>query len=163
MNARDERIYEGRAYVNALKRWCKVVIAQVIKEGKVKKAYIYFCSDERITGERLILYYRKRFQMEFNFRDAKQHLGLTHCQSRDDKALEFHFNFALTMVNLAKVVHYIAIPKTERKPFSIADIKTRRHNTLIIEKIIAIYGKDPNVELNNPKIRELYELGCIAA
>lgn len=159
----EERVYEGRCHAYALKRWVKVVIFQVIKEGKVVSAFIYFSTDEHMEGAKLLLYYRKRFQMEFNFRDTKQHLGLTHCQSRDPQALNFHFNFILTTLNIAKVAHWLSIPKDKRPPFSIADIKARYGNKILLDKIITLYGKDPNLEINNPKIRELYELGCIAA
>jgi hypothetical protein len=43
------------------------------------------------------------------------------------------------------------------------DIKTQYINELVLDKLISIYGKDPSVEKNNPKIRELYALGRIAA
>jgi len=33
----------------------------------------------------------------------------------------------------------------------------------VLDKLISFYGKDPSVEKNNPKIRELYALGRIAA
>ena len=44
-----------------------------------------------------------------------------------------------------------------------ADIKTQYINELVLDKLISIYGKDPSVEKENPKIRELYHLGRIAA
>jgi len=43
------------------------------------------------------------------------------------------------------------------------DIKTQYINELVLDKLISIYGKDLSVEKNNPKIRELYALGRIAA
>jgi hypothetical protein len=45
--------------------------------------------------------YGARFQLAFLFRDAKQHTGLDHCQARDPEKLHFHWNVALTSVNLA--------------------------------------------------------------
>lgn len=44
-----------------------------------------------------------------------------------------------------------------------ADIKTQYVNELILDRLISIYGKDPSIEKNKPEIRELYQLGRIAA
>jgi hypothetical protein len=91
------------------------------------------------------------------------HLGLEHCQSRQEKALDFYFNHSLTKLNVAKVQHWLSIPKEQRPPFSMADIKTQCINELLPDKIISIYGKCPLVEKNNPEIQRLYQLGRIAA
>jgi hypothetical protein len=48
-------------------------------------------------------YYKSRFQIEFIFRDAKQFTGLCDCQSRQQKALDFHFNTSLAALNIAKL------------------------------------------------------------
>ena len=158
-----EMSYEGIAHVRALKRWCRVVVRQILKDGKVQKAFLYFSTDCDMTGERLIEAYDIRFQIEFLYRDSKQFLGLNQCQSRQKKAITFHVNMALTVLNIAKAVHWISIPKEDRPAFSIADIKTQYVNELILDRLICLYGKDPNVEKNNPKIKLLYNLGKIAA
>lgn len=158
-----EVLYEGIAHIRALKRWCSVVIRQTLKDGKVHKAFIYFSTDCKMTGQQVIERYDIRFQIEFLYRDSKQFLGLTQCQSRQKKAIAFHVNMALTVLNIAKAMHWISIPKTDRPPFSMADIKTQYINELILDRLICLYGKDPNVEKNNPDIRKLYDLGRIAA
>jgi len=56
-----------------------------------------------MSAKDIIDYYRSRFQIEFDFRGAKQHVGLTHCQSRHAEALENAFNFSLTACNIAKM------------------------------------------------------------
>ena len=41
-------------------------------------------------------YYRTRFQLEFCFRDGKQHAGITNCQSTDFRKLDdFHAGFGI--------------------------------------------------------------------
>ena len=159
----DEVLWEGIAHVRALKRWCRVVIRQVLKDGKVEKTFLYFSTDPDMTGEQVLETYTIRFQIEFLYRDAKQFLGLNHCQSRKKNALNFHFNMSLTVLNIAKAMHWMAIPKADRPAFSMADIKTQYVNELILDRIICLYGKDPIIEKNNPKIMELYQLGRIAA
>ena len=48
-----------------------------------------YSTDPKLSPARL---YRARFQIEFVFRDAKQHLGLNDCQARAQAKLNFHFN-----------------------------------------------------------------------
>lgn len=159
----EEIIYQGEAHVRSLQRWCKIVIVHPLKEGKKTKALVYLSTDINMSGQRVIDLYRMRFQIEYLYRDAKQHLGMTHCQSRQKDALNYHFNATLTTLNLAKVQHWLSIPKETRGAFSMADIKTQYINELLLDKLISIYGKDPYLEKNNPEILKLYQLGAIAA
>ena len=48
--------------------------------------------------------YHTRFQIEFGFRDIKQFTGLENSQGRSGNKLNFHFNTALTTVNIAKIM-----------------------------------------------------------
>lgn len=45
---------------------------------------ILFSSDVELGWEKLIDYYSLRFQIEFNFRDAKQHFGLEDFMNRGE-------------------------------------------------------------------------------
>jgi Transposase DDE domain len=163
---RDEQVvYEGVVHIRALKRWCKVVILHNLTPGvsAPKSVFVYFATDVNLTGAKVLEYYQNRYQIEFNFRDAKGHPGLENCQSRQQKAINFHFNHVMTTLNIAKAVYWLAVPKEQRGPFSMADIKTKHINELLLDRIISIYGKIPEVEKNNPEIRKLYDLGKIAA
>lgn len=159
----DETIYEGEAHVRCLKRWCKIIVRHILKEGKVARVIVNFSTDLQMTGLKLLEYYKMRYQIEFLFRDAKGYLGLEDTQSRQPEALDFHYNASLTALNVAKVAHWYSIEKEQRKAFSIQDIKTQYANQLLLDRLIVIYGKDPIVEKNNPKISELYNIGRIAA
>jgi hypothetical protein len=160
----EKRVYEGFAHVRCLKKWGKLVIVQYLRDdGTIKNTCAYFATDKEIPGTKVYEYYRMRYQIEFLFRDAKGHLGLEHSQSRSENAIHFHVNTALTTLNVAKAMHFLNKPKEQRNAFSIADIKTQYVNELILDRLISIYGKDPNVEKNNPLIRQLYQLGRIAA
>ena len=148
-----EIIYQDIAHVRTLIRWCKLVIVQKLQaEGKVKSTCAYFCTDPQTDGQKILQYYQLRFQIEFLFRDAKQHLGLEDCQARSKEALNFHFNIALTAGNIAKALHWYSIPKHQRGAFSMADIKTKYTNEMLFDKLITIYDKNPLIEKNNPQI-----------
>lgn len=165
---KDSLVYEGKLYVQGLEKWCKVVIIQRIDpdNGKIKSATILFSTDCEMSWADVINYYKERFQIEFLFRDAKQHTGLEQCQSRNVKAMEFHWNCSLTAVNVAKIQHWLpqvkANPK-ERPAFSMANIKTQYINELMLDRLILSYGKDPITEKNNPVIQAIYDLGRISA
>lgn len=68
----EEMGYEGIAHVRSLKRWYKIVIVQTLSQGRVKNAHIYFSTDEKISGEKVLEYYRLRYQIELLFRDGKK-------------------------------------------------------------------------------------------
>jgi hypothetical protein len=159
----DEIIYEGEAHVRCLKRWCKIVITHTLKKGKISRVTVNFSTDINMQGLKVIEYYKMRYQIEFLFRDGKGHLGLEDTQSRQPEALDYHYNASLTALNVAKATHWYSIEKEKRTTFSIRDIKTLYSNELLLDRLISIYGKDPIIEKNNPKIRELYNLGKIAA
>lgn len=156
--------YEGRVWIKSWKRWAKVVIVHHRdEEGKIKTVKIYASTLDTMPGADLWLYYKARFQSEFLFRDAKQHTGLEHCQSRQPEALDFHFNASLTTVSTAKAIHWLKLPSDQRGPFSMADIKTKYFNELMLERFFVAYGLNPHHAKNHYAYKSLVELGKIAA
>ena len=61
------------------------------------------------------LQFQRLFQIEFDFRNAKQHTGMNRCQVKSTNKLHFHWNTLLTAVNLAKITYWLSIPKSERE------------------------------------------------
>lgn len=159
-----QRIYGGIIYVKSLKRLVKVAIVHELKEhGKIKSVKIFICTDLEFPAQDIWPWYKSRFQIEFLYRDAKQHTGLEDTQSRNPKALEYHFNMSLTAVSVAKVIHYLTIEKDRRGPFSMADIKTQYFNELMVDRFFDVFANIPNINKNHPAIKKLYNLGKIAA
>ena len=160
----DYTAYEARVWIKSWKRWAKVVVVhQKDEQGKIKTVKVYASTLETMAGADLWLYYKTRFQSEFLFRDAKQHTGLEHCQSRQAEALDFHFNAALTAVSLAKALHWFCRPADQRGPFSMADIKTQYFNELLLDRFFVAYGLNPHHAKNHHAYKSLFELGKIAA
>jgi hypothetical protein len=158
------RAYEACLYSKSLKRWLKVVIVHTYQgDGRIKSSKIFASTDTTLSGIDLWYYYHLRFQAEFLYRDAKQFLGLTHCQSRQEKRLHFHFNFSLTLLSLAKVAHWLSKPLAERGSFSIQDIKTTYFNQHILDVFIEGFGICPITAKNNPCYRKIANYAKIAA
>lgn len=160
----QQRMYGGVVYVKSLKRLVKMAIVHELKnDGSVKSVKIFICTDLQFPTQDIWNWYKGRFQIEFLYRDAKQHAGLQDTQSRHPKALEYHFNMSLTSVSVAKVALYLSIDKSRRGPFSIADIKTQYFNELVVNRVFDVFANMPNITKNHPDIKKLYNLGKIAA
>ncbi len=74
--------------------------------------------------------YSSRFQIEFMFRDMKQYLGLTQCQSRKKESLAFHFNFSCLTYSLCRVEHLLNGKKALKAS------KKEAFNAFFVEKIL---------------------------
>lgn len=96
-------------------------------------------------------------------RDAKQSTGLQDCQARSVNKLEYHWNTSLTAINIAKFEHWLQTSNHQQQPFSMADVKTLYHNQLLIERFFHIFPDVAELTKNNPKIKELFTFGAIAA
>lgn len=145
-------------YAVSLKRNVRVVRVPAGKKHK-----LYFSTDTDMDPATLVKYYRLRFQIEFIYRDAKQFSGLENCQARSENKLDFHFNMALTVTNVAKAAHWLDIPKEQRGAFSMADIKTMNHNALLMDRFFSTFGVNPNLRKNQKLVKELLLYGTIAA
>ena len=64
---------------------------------------------------------------------------------------------------IAKFEHWLDASKHQQQPFSMADVKTLYHNQLLIERFFTIFPEVAELTKNNPKIKELYAFGSIAA
>jgi hypothetical protein len=115
-----------------------------------------------LDGIKLVSFYRSRFQIEFLYRDAKQHTGLENCQARSKNKLHFHFNASLTTVNIAKI-HWLEARKSDKEPFSMTNYKTLCHNALLLNLFFDVFAINPNTAKNQYKIKELLNYGLIAA
>ena len=156
------QVFSAVVYCKAFKRKIRVALVVFYKNGKETTRKMYFSTDLSLTAVQIFTYYRSRFQIEFIYRDAKQHAGLNHCQGRSKQKLDFHWNAALTTVNLAKVMHQCD-ENPDKGKFSMKNFKTLCHNTLLLERFIDVFGINPNAALNQKKIKELLFFGNMAA
>ena len=166
--------YHGVVYIKSLKITARLVILpQKDKKGNPKAPKLFFGTNPEMTGQQVLKRYRARFQCEFLYRDAKQHIGLTQGQCRSEEKLRFHLNAALTAVSLAKAAHYLDGKKqatdhpnaatVAQTSFSMADIKTQYSNQLLLNRFIDAFGIDARLPNNSAKLKELYQIGKIAA
>ena len=156
-------VYNAIVYCKAFNRNINLSITVFYdKKGKEVARKLYFSTDLKMDGKKVVTYYRSRFQIEFLYRDAKQHCGLEDCQARSENKLYFHFNTALTTVNLAKI-HWLETRKSNSEPFSMANYKTMCHNMLLLKQFFNMFAINPNTPKNLSRVKELVNYGIIAA
>ena len=159
----EKRVRSAPVWVKCLGRIVRLVAVDYLRaDGSLQARKLYFCTDQAKEWDWILERYGIRFQIEFLFRDAKQFLGIAHCQSTNPVKMENHANLALTALSLAKATHWLPIPKHDRGPFSMAELKMYYHNLAMIERFSCALGLDPTRTKNNPKIRELLFSTCYA-
>jgi putative transposase len=94
--------YAGEFWHKEFAGKLKVVIIVKIDVARQKSGHaILFSSDLELEWEKLVDYYRLRFQIEFNFRDAKQHFGLEDFMNQTEEGVRNASNLAFMMVLLS--------------------------------------------------------------
>jgi len=95
---------------------------------------VLFSTDLALSAAHLADYYSLRFQIEFNFRDAKQFWGLEDFMNVSEQAVTNAANLAFLMVNLSAV---LLKPYRQQHPdFSVLDLKTHfRARRYLLETI----------------------------
>ena len=161
VNEKGITAYSAIVYSKSLER----NILLVVELFKLKGKTIYrllFSTDTTQAPNNVIDIYHTRFQIEFGFRDAKQFAGLENSQARSGNKLNFHFNVALTTVNIAKVMQ-LSNPQTRENSFSMATYKILFHNTLMLSRFFRLFAINPNSIKNRQHVNELLYFGTMAA
>ena len=87
-----------------------------------KKSHVLlFSSDLALEAEKMIDYYRLRFQIEFNFRDAKQYWGLEDFMNVNKTPVNNAANLSMFMVNVSAKL--LAPLRLEHAECSVLDLK----------------------------------------
>lgn len=155
-NGKPIVMHVGEVWVNCLDRVCKVVTVDYIDPDKKKQTRkVYFSSDRTLGGKDILDLYRTRFQIEFLYRSGKGLTGLTHCQARNEEALDFAFNMSLSSVNVMR--RFATTCGYER--LSDASIKMLAHNAFMLERFISISGNHPKLRKNDTAFKELLFYG----
>ena len=130
-------LYHGRQHSKTWQCWLQVVY--VLPRGadpQTQEGVLLYSTDLDLEPERIFRFYGARFQIEFAFRDAKQHLGLNHGQARSQARQHFHFNIVFAALFWARLQARL---RAERPlgPFSLRDLKRGNFEEEIHQRIAA--------------------------
>ena len=158
----ETRIYQTQALHKEFSQPLNVVI--IVKTHRQTRAcahVILFASDLTLAYDKLIDYYRLRFQIEFNFRDAKQYWGLEDFMNISPTAVTNAANLALFMVNLSqRLLSNLRLSDPES---STLDLKALYRGTKYVTEAIEMLPAKPEPDLLARIFTKLAALGRIHA
>ena len=135
-----------------------VIIVKTNQRTSSQSHVILFSSDVNLSYEKIIDYYGLRFQIEFNFRDAKQFWGLEDFMNIKETGVTNSANLSFFMVNLS---HYL-LKATQKGPLSsVRDLKSQCRGYRYAEETIKLLKEKPDPVLLGQILKRLSSLGCI--
>lgn len=125
-----------------------VVIVKTNLQTQAQAHVILFSSDLDLAYDLLIDYYSLRFQIEFNFRDAKQYWGLEDFMNVQETQVTNAFNLSFFMVNVSH--RLLRDLRCHQPEAGVLDLKTFfRSRRYVIEVIKTLDQKPYAVSIQN--------------
>jgi len=119
-----------------------VIIVKTHLQTQRRAHVLLFSSDLTLADDKLIDYYSLRFQLEFNFRDAKQFWGLEDFINITSTGVTNAANLALFMVNLsARILRDF---RQTQPNFSVLDLKAHCRGIRYVEEVIKLLPQIPD-------------------
>jgi len=125
-----------------------------------KQAHIIlFSTDLNLSHEKLYDYYTLRFQIEFNFRDAKQYWGLDDFMNITEEAVTNAANLSFFMVNFSSVL--LRRYRVHNPEFSVLDLKSHYRGCRYAFETIKLLPQKPDGILLAAIFEQIARLGMI--
>jgi hypothetical protein len=120
---------------------------------------LLFSSDLDLTYAQLIDYYSLRFQIEFNFREAKQYWGLEDFMNVQETAVTNAANLSLFLVNVAQVLmrHF----RQQYADFNVLDLKAFFRGRKYVAETLKLLPEKPEPILISHILEQVSQLGSI--
>jgi hypothetical protein len=156
------RIYQAtllhKHFIQALN---VVIIVKInLKTGQGSNV-VLFSSDLDLAYDLLIDYYCLRFQIEFNFRDAKQYWGLEDFMNVTETALHNAANLSLFMVNVAAVL--LRDFRQQSAQAGVLDLKAHFRGCKYVSETLKLLPQKPEPILMQHIFQAVAQLGSIHA
>jgi hypothetical protein len=136
-----------------------VVLLKTNVETKAWAHVILFSSDLELSYHKLIDFYSLRFQIEFNFRDAKQFWGLENFMNVSKTAVTNAANLSLFMVDVSQVL--MCEYRQDDPNFSILDLKAYYRGYRYVTETIKMLPQIPDGNLVAQLFHKAAALGRI--
>lgn len=136
-----------------------VVILKTNLSTKKQAHVILFSSDLELSYEKLYDYYTLRFQIEFNFRDAKQYWGLDDFMNVKQTAVANAANLSFFMVNFSSIL--LRQYRKNNPAFSILDLKSHYRGCRYVSETIKLLPQKPEGILLAEIFQQIARLGMV--
>jgi IS4 transposase len=136
-----------------------VIIVKTNMQTGARARVILFSSDPSLRYDQIIEYYRLRFQIEFNFRDAKQYWGLEDFMNVKETAVTNAANLSLFMVNVAHLL--LRDFRAENSNVNVLDLKAHFRGLKYVTETLKWLPKKPKPILMARIINKVSLLGRV--
>jgi putative transposase len=136
-----------------------VIITKTHLKTGTTSHVILFSSDLELVWDKMIEYYQLRFQIEFNFRDAKQFWGLEDFMNIKQTQVYNAANLSLFMVNLSQA---LLQKKSAKFGQSINDLKSWFRASKYVQRTLKLLGKNPDPILIESLTIQISQMGRVA-
>jgi len=136
-----------------------LVILRTNLSTKAQAHIILFSTDLKLSHEKIVDFYTLRFQIEFNFRDAKQYWGLDDFMNVKEVAVTNAAYLSFFMVNFS----FILLQRfRENNPaFSILDLKSHYRGCRYVSETIKLLPQKPDAILLADIFEQIARLGMV--
>lgn len=141
---------------------CAINVIVILKTNLSthKQAHIIlFSTDLKLPYEKLFDYYTLRFQIEFNFRDAKQYWGLDDFMNVKEAAVTNAANLSFFMVNFSSVL--LRRYRENNSEFSVLDLKSHYRGCRYASETIKLLPQKPEGILLAEIFEQIARLGMV--
>ena len=136
-----------------------VILLKTNLSTQVQAHIILFSTDLKLSHEKIYDFYTLRFQIEFNFRDAKQYWGLDDFMNVKEVAVTNAANLSFFMVNFSSILlHRFRETNPE---FSILDLKSHYRGCRYVSEIIKMLPQKPDGILLAEIFEQIARLGMV--
>jgi putative transposase len=136
-----------------------VVILKTNLSTRKHAHVILFSTDLELPYEKLYDYYTLRFQIEFNFRDAKQYWGLDDFMNVKQVAVTNAANLSFFMVNFTSVL--LRRFRKSNPEFSVLDLKSHYRGCRYVSETIKLLPQKPDGILLAEIFEQIARLGMV--
>ena len=124
-----------------------------------KSHVLLFSSDLELDAETLIDYYALRFQIEFNFRDAKQFWGFDDFMNVKEIPVSNAANLSMFMVNVSAKLREMF--GAEHNGFGVLDLKARYRGQKYLQETLKMLPQKPETIVIDNIAEHLGSIGAI--
>jgi len=158
----ESRIYQVQVRHKTCAQFLNLVcLVNTNLKTQAQAHVLLVCSDLALCFDKLLDYYCLRFQLEFNFRDAKQYWGLEDFMTTHATRVTNAANLSLFMVNLVERV--LREMRPHQPELSVLDLKAYCRGAKYVEETIKLLPERPEASLLERIITKVTEIGRIHA
>jgi putative transposase len=136
-----------------------VIILKTNLATQAQAHVILFSTDLKLAPEKITDYYSLRFQIEFNFRDAKQYWGLDDFMNVKEVAVTNAANLSFFMVNFSTIL--LNRFRENNPEFSILDLKSHYRGCRYVSETIKLLPQKPDGILLAEIFEQIARLGMV--